>query len=367
MKIEEMNPLVIGEKIARLPIVQGGMGIGISMAGLASAVANQGGVGVISAAGVGLFEKHHSVDNDIYVEALKEEIKKARSMTKGVLGVNILVALSNFHELAKASIEEGIDIIFAGAGLPLDLPGLLEETSTTKLVPIISSGRAAKLITQKWIKRFNYLPDAFVLEGPKAGGHLGLKKEQLEEREYSLEVLLPEVLEAIKTFEEMYNHKIPLIVGGGIYTGEDILYFLSHGAAAVQMATRFVTTYECDASDAFKQAYIDANKEDIVIIDSPVGLPGRALKNHFLEEVEKGNKHPFTCPFDCIITCKKEQAPYCISLALYNAKKGKMMNGFAFAGSNAYLAKMIVSVKELIDTLKQEYFSALLTKGLLTR
>ncbi len=357
MKIEALNHFVLGDKVADLPIIQGGMGIGISLSGLASAVANEGGIGVISAAGVGLFEKT-SVGEDKYVIALKEEIKKARSLTKGILGVNILVALSNFHDLAKASIDEGIDIIFAGAGLPLDLPSLLVEGSTTKLVPIISSGRAAKLIIQKWVGKYGYVPDGFVLEGPKAGGHLGFKRDQIEDSEYDLEKLLPQVLDAIKPFEEKYSKKIPIIVGGGIYTGEDIYYYLSHGASAVQMATRFVTTYECDASVAFKQSYIDAKEEDIVIIDSPVGLPGRAVKNPFLTEVYDGLRHPFSCPFNCISTCKKELAPYCISLALYNAKKGKMKNGFAFAGTNAYLAKAIISVKDLISTLKQEYFEA---------
>ncbi|MBU0996451.1 MAG: nitronate monooxygenase [Firmicutes bacterium] len=358
MKVEALNHFVLGNKVAKLPIVQGGMGIGISMSGLASAVANEGGIGVISAAGVGLFDHQNKQDKDRYVIALKAEIRKTRQLTNGIIGVNILVALSNFHELAKAAIEEGIDIIFAGAGLPLDLPSLLDQDSSTKLIPIISSGRAAKLIIQKWVSKYGYIPDGFVLEGPKAGGHLGFKKDQIDDEEYDLEKLLPQVLEAVKPFEEMYSKKIPIIVGGGIYTGEDIYYFMSHGASAVQMATRFVTTEECDASLEFKQAYINAEREDIVIIDSPVGLPGRAVKNPFLEEVYNGLRHPFSCPFNCISTCKKEQAPYCISLALYNAKKGKMNNGFAFAGTNAYLAKAIVSVKDLISSLKQEYLDA---------
>ncbi len=357
MKIEAFNKFVFGDKVARLPIVQGGMGIGISMAKLASAVANEGGIGVLSAAGVGLFDIHPGGEEK-YAIALKEEIRKAREMTRGILGVNILVAQSNFHELAIAAIEEQIDVIFAGAGLPLDLPSLLSEDSTTELVPIISSGRAARLIIQRWVSKYEYLPDGIVLEGPKAGGHLGFKKDQLSDSNYTLEKLLPEVLDAIKPYEEKYHHKIPLIVGGGIYTGEDIFYFLSHGASAVQMATRFVTTVECDASNEFKQSYINAKEEDIIIIDSPVGMPGRAIKNQFLEEVNEGKRHPFSCPFNCISTCKKELSPYCISLALYNAKKGKMRNGFAFAGTNAYLAKAIITVKELISTLKREYEEA---------
>jgi len=350
-----MNQFVIGDKVATLPIVQGGMGIGISLSSLASAVANEGGIGVISAAGVGMFEWETNDFNYNNVSGLRKQIKKAKKMTKGLLGVNIMVALTNFNELVTASIEEGIDFIFAGAGLPLGLPGLLEGNTHTKLVPIISSGRGAKIITQKWLRKYDYLPDAFVLEGPLAGGHLGFKNEQLEDEDYDLKKLLKEVLEALKPFEEQYNKKIPVIAGGGIYNGSDIKYFLDNGASAVQMATRFVTTTECDASDGFKQSYIDAKKEDIVIIKSPVGLPGRAINNPYLEDVKAGLKNPFTCPYDCIITCKKEEAPYCITLALLNAKKGKMRNGFAFAGSNAYKADKIVSVKELVKTLKEEY------------
>ncbi len=350
-----MKKLIIGNKEAILPIVQGGMGIGISLAKLAAAVANEGGVGVISAAGVGLFEKKVKDINQNNINELKNEIEKAKSLTSGILGVNIMVALSNFDDLVEASIESGIDIIFAGAGLPLNLPKHVNETTDTKLVPIISSARAAVLITKKWLKSYNYLPDAFVLEGPKAGGHLGFKVEQLEDDEYLLENILPKVLEALKPFEVKYNKKIPVIAGGGIYTGKDIRKILSLGAAGVQMGTRFVTTFECDASDAFKQVYIDAKEEDLRIIKSPVGLPGRAVTNKYLEDVESGLKYPFTCPFDCIITCKKEVAPYCISLALMNAKNGKLHQGFAFAGSNAYRAEKIVSVKELMDSLVKEF------------
>jgi nitronate monooxygenase len=350
-----MEQLVVGDKVAKTPIVQGGMGIGISLANLAAAVANEGGIGVISAAGVGMFEWKTDDFNYNNIEGLRQEIRKAKSMTNGLLGVNIMVALSNFEDLAKVCIDEKIDFIFAGAGLPLNLPEYLNGSTHTKLVPIISSGRGAKIITQKWLRKYNYLPDAFVLEGPKAGGHLGFKYEQLEDEEYSLENLLPSVISALEPFEKEHNKKIPIIVGGGIYNGSDIHYFLKNGASAVQMATRFVTTNECDASDGFKQSYIDAKKEDIVFIKSPVGLPGRAINNPYLEDVEKGLKHPFTCPYDCIITCKKEEAPYCITLALLNAKKGKMRNGFAFAGSNAYKATDIVSVHDLIETLKLEY------------
>ena len=362
MSINQMNEFIVGDKVAKVPIIQGGMGIGISMSNLAAAVANEGGIGVISAAGVGMFEKQSNDFNQNNISVLRSEIRKAKSMTDGLLGVNIMVALSNFEDLAITSIEEEIDFIFAGAGLPLKLPGLLTPESKTKLVPIISSARGAKLITQKWLRGYNYLPDAFVLEGPKAGGHLGFKYDQLEKEEFQLEQVLPQVLEILKPFEEEHGRKIPVIVGGGIYSGEDIEQFLSSGASAVQMATRFVTTNECDASDAFKQTYINAKEEDIVYIASPVGLPGRAIKNDYLDDVEKGLKHPFTCPYDCIITCKKEKAPYCITLALVNAKNGKLRNGFAFAGVNAFKAKAIISVKELFNRIKQEYDKCLQLK-----
>lgn len=351
----KMNSLVIGDKKIEVPIIQGGMGIGISMSKLASAVSNEGGVGVISAAGVGMFYKGNKSFEEKNIEGLQEEIKKARKLTKGLLGVNIMVALTNFKDMVQTAIKEKIDFIFAGAGLPLDLPKYLTEGSTTKLVPIISSGRAAKVLIKKWVSNFNYVPDAFVLEGPLAGGHLGFKKGTEFNDENQLEQLLPEVLEAIRPYELEYNKKIPVIVAGGIYSGEDIHYYLNHGASGVQMATRFVATDECDASDTFKNLYVEANKEDIVHIDSPVGLPGRAIKNSFIEEVEEGLKHPFSCPYDCIRTCKKEQAPYCITLALLNAQKGKMKNGFAFAGANAYKIKEIISVKKLMETLRREY------------
>jgi len=266
-----------------------------------------------------------------------------------------MVALTDFESLCKVAIEEKADFIFAGAGLPLRLPEFINENSETMLVPIISSGRAAALITKHWIKKYNYIPDAFVLEGPKAGGHLGFSVDEINHPDYALENLLLEVKNAIDPFEKEYRKKIPIIVGGGIYTGQDIKKFTQLGADGVQMATRFVTTEECDASIEFKQTYINATKEDLTIIKSPVGLPGRAINNRFIEEVNQGLKHPFTCPYNCISTCKGEQSPYCITLALVSAQRGNLKNGFAFAGSNAYLATKINTVKEVIQSLLLEY------------
>lgn len=351
-----MKPLQIGNLAIAVPVVQGGMGVGISLSGLASAVANEGGVGVISSAGLGLLYREFTTD---YLEAsihgLKEEIKKAREKTKGVIGVNVMVAMSNFADMVKTSISEKADIIFSGAGLPLDLPGFLKSDSTTKLVPIVSSSRAAKLICEKWKKIYNYLPDAIVVEGPKAGGHLGFKTEQIDDDNYSLEKLVPEVVAEVKKFEIEYNQAIPVIAAGGIYTGQDIKNIMDLGASGVQMATRFVTTTECDASDAFKQSYIDAKEEDIRIIKSPVGMPGRAIGNGFLDKVKLGIKQPIRCPFKCIKTCEISSSPYCIITALISAFKGNFEHGYAFAGTNAYLATKIVSVKETFKSLKKEY------------
>ena len=352
-----MKTLSIGDLRARIPIIQGGMGVGISLSGLASAVANEGGIGVISAAGLGLLYKKLSPNN--YTEAgnlgLKEEIRKAREKAKGIIGVNIMVALSDFAELVKTSIAEKVDIIFSGAGLPLDLPSFLKKDSVTKLVPIVSSARAARIICEKWKSQYNYLPDAVVLEGPKAGGHLGYKENQITDEHYSLEELLPQVVEEVSHFEEKYNKKIPVIAAGGIYTGEDIKRVMDLGASGVQLGTRFVTTTECDASEAFKETYIKASEEDIEIIKSPVGMPGRAIHCSFLEKVKLGLKQPKVCPFNCIKTCNIERSPYCIVTALYNAFKGNFENGYAFAGSNAWRAKRIMSVKETIKELMDDF------------
>ena len=355
----KLPTLRIGDLIAKLPIIQGGMGVGISLSGLASAVANEGGIGVIAAAMIGMGEPDIATNPlEANIRALKNEIRKARNLTKGLLGVNIMVALTHFSNLVVAAIEEGIDFIFSGAGLPLDLPKYLGRRSKPKLVPIVSSGRAAEVLCKKWAK-FSYLPDAFVVEGPLAGGHLGLKPEQITAPEFTLEKLVAEVLVAVKPFEAEAGRAIPVIAAGGVYSGADIDKYLKMGAAGVQMATRFVATHECDASPEFKQAYINAAEEDIVIINSPVGLPGRAINNEFLKAVKRGEKIPFTCPYHCIRTCDHRKSPYCIALALIQAKRGNLKRGFVFSGQNAYRIDRIVSVKELIGTLKQEYDAAL--------
>jgi len=360
MSLKKMPALRIGDWEADIPIVQGGMGVSISLSGLASAVANAGGIGVIAAAGVGMFEPDQFTHfKEANKRGFQKEIRKTKAKTDGIIGANIMVALSDFDDLVQCAVEEGVNLLFLGAGLPIRLPGTLPLDRLgelpTKFVPIVSSGKAANIIFRSWAKQFNHIPDAVVVEGPLAGGHLGFKKEQIDNPDYSLEKLLPEVIAAIKPYEERFTKNVPVIAAGGIYTGADIHKFMQLGAQGVQMATRFVATHECDASQEFKDAYLNCKKEDIVIIDSPVGLPGRAIRDDFLERISSGIKESFKCPWKCLRTCDFKNVPYCIALALTNAKRGNMEGGFAFAGANAYRVDKIIPVKELFETLIEEY------------
>jgi nitronate monooxygenase len=358
----QMPELKIGHLRAKLPIIQGGMGVGISLSGLSSAVANEGGIGVIAAVGLGMLEPDFDTNfKAANARALRKEIRKARTMTNGIIGVNIMIALSDHEDLLLASMDEGADLVLLGAGLPLKVPGIATpermKTGKTRFAAIVSSDRAAVLILKSWEKH-GCAPDAFVVEGPLAGGHLGFKKEQIFDPEFRLEKILPEVIAAVEPFEQQFGKAIPVIAAGGIYTGEDILKFLDLGAAGVQMASRFVATDECDADTAFKMAYVNANKSDMIIIDSPVGLPGRAIRNEFLNDVAAGIRKPFKCPWKCLRTCDFVNAPYCIGIALTNARQGKLNHGFVFGGANAYRAEKITSVHEVIQSLIEEYESA---------
>ena len=354
-----MKSLNIGDLNIRVPIIQGGMGIGISLSKLASAVANMGGVGIISTVGIGLTGKQNNLGwKKGNIEGVRQEIRKAREMTSGVLGVNIMTVLTDFSEMVKTSIDEGIDIIFSGAGLPLDLPSYLREGMKTKLVPIVSSGRAANIIAQKWQQNYNYLPDAFVVEGPKAGGHLGFKANALEEVSNTLENLVAEVVKVANEIKEKFNKEIPVIAAGGIFNGKDIMEIMKQGASAVQLGTRFVATEECDASEEFKQAVVDAKEADIQIIKSPVGMPGRTIFNKLLQEARDGERRPSVCKHNCIRSCNPKTTLYCISDALHSAFKGNLKDGFAFVGSNAGRVKRISTVKEIFVELQDEYHQA---------
>ena len=351
MKIPQLQ---IGSLTAKVPIVQGAMGVRVSLSSLASAVSNEGGIGTIASVGLGDVEASKTEYERISREALASEIRKAKSLTSGPLAVNVMGVLSNADDLIDTMVREGIKMIVAGASLPLRLPGQSEDPSVN-LVPIISSGRAAELVLRAWDKRFSRTADGIILEGPLAGGHLGFSLEELKRIEdYSLPRLLAEVLEAVKAYEDKYGKKIPVIAGGGIFTGKDIAEMLLAGASGVQMATRFVGTIECDVAPEFKQAYLSATKEDIIIIKSPVGLPGRAIRNNFIKEVEKKGKLDIRCPYRCLSTCDVLNAKYCIAQALVNACDGAVDHGLIFCGENAYRVNKIVTVKELMAELVAE-------------
>ncbi|MBI4683178.1 MAG: nitronate monooxygenase [Nitrospirae bacterium] len=348
---KKLPALQIDDLTISPPIIQGGMGVRVSRSGLAAAVANEGCVGVIAGVGLGKFEnlprsEFEAVNND----ALRVEIRKAKSMSKGVIGVNLMVALSNYEPLVRTAVDENIDLIISGAGLPLELPKFVEKKSI-KLIPIVSSVRALKIICDKWKRNFNRLPDAVIVEGSKAGGHIGYDfQDVVEGKAPALDDLIIEILQFAKKFDP----EIPVIAAGGIFDGKDIAHFLKLGASGVQMGTRFVCTDECDVHENFKKAYLNAGKDDIVIIKSPVGMPGRVIKNKFVEDIKNGKTTPIACNFRCLKTCNPKTAPYCIAKALANSAEGNLDEGFVFAGSNAYRCREIVPVRKLINELVSE-------------
>lgn len=348
----KVTPLYIGELVASIPIMQGGMGIGVSRARLASAVAAEGGIGVISGVQIGFEEPDFDTNSkEANIRALRREIKKAKEASKGgIIGVNLMVAMNNYAEMAKVAVEEGIDLIVSGAGLPTELPGLVKG-SRTKAVPIVSSGKAAAVLLKLWDRRWGYVPDAVVVEGPEAGGHLGFSMEDFESHNsINLEQIVKAVREAISCYETKYDKKISVIAAGGIFDGRDIANIMKKGADGVQMGTRFVATEECDADIRYKKAYIDSEISDIVIIKSPVGLPGRAIKNKFISKIQE-ERIPVNKCYGCLKTCSPRDTIYCISKALINAVKGNTEEGLIFTGSNAYRLKEIISVKELMTEL----------------
>lgn len=348
-----MEGIKLGEKQSKYPIIQGGMGVGVSMHKLAGTVSKEGGIGIISTADIGYqeedFDKNPMEANK---RAIKKEIKSARQIAgeDKIIGVNIMVALRNYKEIVEECVKNEIDLIISGAGIPKELPEYVQGTKT-KIAPIVSSLRCCQLIVKHWIKKYNYIPDMIVIEGPEAGGHLGFKREELEEtNKPKLEEITKEIVEYIAQIEKEHNKKIPVIAAGGIWDKKDIEKFIKIGASGVQMATRFVATNECDASENFKQAYINAKKEDIKIIQSPVGMPGRAINNNFIKQTENEKSSINKC-YNCIKTCNAATTPYCITKALVNSVKGNTENGLIFCGSNVDKVSKIVSVHELIQEL----------------
>ena len=346
----DIKPLQIGNLTAKIPVIQGGMGVGISLSSLAGAVAKEGGIGIISTAQIGYRED--TFDSDPIgsnLRAIQKEVEKARQIApEGIIGVNIMVATRQYEEYVKAAVDAGVDLIISGAGLPMTLPAIVGDADT-KLAPIVSSAKSVDVIIKYWLKKYNRLPDMVVIEGPKAGGHLGFSLEQLQAMEaMNYEEEIKKIIALVNQYAQVHDKKIPVVVAGGVYERKDMEKYLALGANGVQMATRFVTTYECDASDAYKQAYINAKKEDIIIVKSPVGMPGRAIRNTFMEKAKECNIPHGKCHL-CISTCKPAETPYCITEALVNAVKGDVENALLFCGTNAYRAEKLEHVADIMQ------------------
>lgn len=372
--MEELKPLVIGDLTVEKPIIQGGMGVGISLHRLAGAVAKAGGLGIISAAQIGFREPDFASNPEAAnARAIHKEMKLAREVSpEGAIGFNIMVAAKNYDQWVKEAVKAGADIIISGAGLPVSLPEHVEEAyqeiggvpgRRIKLAPIVSSAKSATVICKMWDRKCHMAPDLVVVEGPLAGGHLGFTMEQLarygadttdvaatyDREAYDQEV--KSIIQVVREYSDKYQKHIPVVTAGGIYTHEDVLHQLSLGAEGVQVATRFVTTRECDAPDLYKQAYIQAGKEDIVITKSPVGMPGRAISNSFLTAVAQGQRPTISRCYRCLERCDMATIPYCITQSLVNAAQGRVDDALLFCGSNAYLADGIYTVDEVMESL----------------
>ena len=349
-----LKSLKIGDMVAELPIIQGGMGVGISRSSLAGAVAAEGGVGIISTAQIGYDEEGFEKDQaGCNLRAIRKHILKAREIAhgRGLIGVNIMVALKHYKEHVKEAVACGADLIISGAGLPMELPQLVPEVCRTKIAPIVSSKRAANLILKMWAHRYKRTADLIVIEGPEAGGHLGFSNEQLEHMEnLDFDQEIRDIISCKKEYEKKFGKKIPVVVAGGIFDRKDIDHVMELGADGVQIASRFVATKECDAAEEYKQAYVNAKAEEIQIIQSPVGMPGRALRNGFVRTVENG-KIPVKKCYNCLEKCNPATVPYCITKALMDAVKGDVENGLIFCGANVGRIKEIVTVKELMGEL----------------
>ena len=386
-----IKALTIGDLVLKRPVIQGGMGVGISLHKLAGAVAACGGMGLISTAQIGFREPDFKTNFvEANLRAIRREMQKAREIApNGAIGFNIMVATRHYDLWVKEAIKCGADAIVSGAGLPVRLPeyaqaayeemkaGIADAKETcgeickqavkkVKLAPIVSSAKSAQVICRLWDRQYKQVPDFVVVEGPLAGGHLGFSREELAEyvadtkdvpntynqKAYDKEVR--SIMEVIKTYEEKYQKHIPVVTAGGIYTHEDVMHQFELGAEGVQVGTRFVTTEECDAPDAYKQAYINAKKEDIIITQSPVGMPGRAILNPFLQQIKEGVRPAIKSCFQCLEHCDIRTIPYCITQALVNAAEGDENNALLFCGSNAYRAEKIEKVDDVMKELVGE-------------
>lgn len=356
-----MKSLKIGKYEIQIPIIQGGMGVGISWDKLAGSVSANGGLGVISAVGTGYYENNkysnrnasgRPVDsiNFYSKDALKAIVDNARKICGNKpLAANILYAINDYARVVKDACEAGIDIIITGAGLPTNMPEFTKDYPNVALIPIVSSAKALKIICKRWA-RYDKVPDAVIVEGPLSGGHQGFSYDECLKEENQLENIVPPVIEEAKTWGN-----IPVIAAGGIWDKNDIEKFLNMGCAGVQIGTRFIGTVECDAHDNLKQVLLNAKKEDIELMKSPVGYPARGVRTNLQNAIEKGTAPKVACISNCVFPCKQgEEAKtvgFCIADRLSDAYLGNLESGLFFTGSNGYRLDKIITVKELMHKL----------------
>lgn len=359
--------VMLRDKTLPLPVLQGGMGIGVSLDRLAGTVAACGGMGTISSALCGYREPDFDRDpGGANLCALERQVRRAKELANGagLVAVNVMVATRQYAESVLTALRAGADAIVCGAGLPKDLPELAAQVpkSNAALAPVVSSGRAAALLCRLWEKRGGRVPDFVVLEGPLAGGHLGFTPEEAQRAQQGhprpLGELLAEVLEAVEPFRKKYGRDIPVFVAGGVKDGGEMARYMREGAAGAQFATRFIATEECDASPAYKQALIDAHGEDVTIVQSPVGMPGRALNSPLIRRVREGLRAGQAPCRRCLVSCDPAKAPYCISNALIAAVRGDWENGLFFCGANVGEISKISTVKEQIEQIMREWRNA---------
>lgn len=350
-----MTSIQIGNKGLEIPLIQGGMGIGVSRSSLAGAVAGAGGMGVISAAQVGYdapgFRENPEGEN---LRVLPLEIQKAKEIAggRGMVGVNLLSVTQLYGDYVKTAVAAGADAILSGAGLPLNLPEYVQGAEV-KIAPVVSSFRGAELMMRIWDRKYGRNADFLVMESPYSGGHQGYSRKCLENLDAAFAAFAEDVrrtVEGKKRYEEKYRRNIPLFVAGGIFTAQDVSRALSWGADGVQVGTRFITTHECDASESYKRVFVESKAEDLVIIDSPVGMPARAVRNAFVERMLEGREEISFC-YNCLKACNPAQAKYCISQALINAVTGDLEHGLIFASAKVGEIQKIQSVQEVIAEL----------------
>jgi nitronate monooxygenase len=359
----ELKPLKIGKYTIEKPIIQGGMGVGISWDRLAGTVSKEGGLGVISSVGTGVYENRayadklmadgrpYEAENFYSRKALFKIFENARKICGDApLAANVLYAINEYDRVVRDSCEAGANIIITGAGLPLTMPDATKDFPDVALVPIVSTAKALRIICRRWEKTHGRLPDAVIVEGPLSGGHQGFKYEECFLPENQLESILPPVVEEAKKWGD-----IPVIAAGGIWDHDDIVRMMKLGAAGVQLGTRFIGTHECDASDTFKRVIIEAKEEDIKLFKSPVGYPARGVKTELHRRIEEGTAPKIACISNCVAPCNRgEEAKvvgYCIADRLSDAYDGIEETGLFFTGSNGYRLNEIISVKELMDKL----------------